>query len=89
MEKIDEQYEDGIDVFKRNMMDRYLDRPNRTFSNGKYSILDCFCYAELLAHYYLLPKNSIDSENYSQPMILEEFILEGTAIACNYHLLCL
>ena len=50
---------DSTDVFKRNMLDRYIDRPNVTFANGRYTALDKFCYAEFLRYYYLLhPKNA-------------------------------
>ena len=67
-EEIDELPEDSLDIFKRNMIDRYIDRPNSSFLNGKYSILDSFCYAEFLAHYYLLPKNTNDSVNDSHSL---------------------
>ena len=35
-EEIDERPENSTDIIKRNMIDRYIDRPNRTFLNGKY-----------------------------------------------------
>ena len=73
-----------IDVFKKNMIDRYIDRPNRNFANGKYSVLDSFCFAEFIAHYYLLPKNIKDSGNDNQPTVLQEIILETNHMACNY-----
>ena len=41
-EEIIELPEDSVDIFKRNMIDRYIDRPSCTFSNGKYSALDSF-----------------------------------------------
>ena len=34
---------DSCDVFKRNMIDRYIDRPNTAFLGGKYKMLDTFC----------------------------------------------
>ena len=83
-EEIDELPEDSVDVFKRNMVDRYLDRPNLTFSNRKFGILDSFCFAEFVAHYYLLPKQSNDYVNDSQPAVLQELILEINHSACNY-----
>ena len=55
-EEIDELPEDSCDIFKQNMIDRYIDRPNKTFLGGKYSILDDFCFAQFLAHYYVVPK---------------------------------
>ena len=57
-EEIDELPEDSVDVFKRSMIDRYLDKLNLTFSNGNYSVLNNFCYPEFVAHYNFLPKNS-------------------------------
>ena len=42
-EEIDELPEDSVDIFKRNI-DRYIDRPNHPFSNGKFSVLDNLCY---------------------------------------------
>ena len=33
-EEIDELPEDSVDIHKRNMIDRYIDRPNLNFSNG-------------------------------------------------------
>ena len=60
-EEIDELPEDSIDIFQRNMIDRYIDRPNSSFLNGKYRILDYLCYAEFLAHYYLLPRTHLPS----------------------------
>lgn len=39
--------------FKRNMLDRYIDRLNRSYANGKYLVLDSFCYPEFLRYYYL------------------------------------
>ena len=44
-EELLEMPDDSTDVFKRNMLDRYLDRPNHTFSGGKYRMLDTFCFA--------------------------------------------
>ena len=35
--------DESKDVFKRNMLDRYIDRPNSIFTNGIYSGLDQFC----------------------------------------------
>ena len=83
-EEIDELPEDSTDIFKRNMVDRYIDRPNRTFLKGKYRVLDDFCYAEFLAHYYLLPKKSDDSINDSQPIVLQESLSEENQTTCNY-----
>ena len=42
--------EDSTDVFKRNMLDRYIDRPDKNFKNGKFRAMDDLCYAEFLAY---------------------------------------
>ena len=38
--------DDSPNIFKKSSFDRYMERPNATFCNGKCSILDDFCYAE-------------------------------------------
>ena len=43
--------EDSKKIFKRNMVDRYLDRPSSSSFGGKYSIIDKFCFAEFLRYY--------------------------------------
>ena len=53
------------------MLDRYIDRPNRTFKNGRYAAMDALCYAQFLSNYYLEPKKK-ETENDYQPEILEE-----------------
>ena len=35
-EEIKELPEDSTNIFKKNMIDRYMDRPNSQFSGGKY-----------------------------------------------------
>ena len=57
------------DIFKRNLVDRYIDRPNTTFAKGKYHQLDSLCLANFAAYYYLEYKNE---ENDSQPEVLTE-----------------
>ena len=70
-EELQKMCEDSTDIFKGNMLDRYMDRPDLIFAAGKYSILDKFCYAEFLPHYILVPRKT-DEENDSQPETLEE-----------------
>ena len=38
----DELPEDSCDVFKRNIIDHYIDLPNTAFLGGKYKMLDTF-----------------------------------------------
>ena len=66
------------------MIDRYIDRPNKTFLGGKCSILDDFCYAQFLAHYYVVSKLSEDLVNDSQPTVLQESLLESNHAVCTY-----
>ena len=58
-------------VFKKNMLDRYIDRPNARYMNGRYAALDRLCFAEFLANYSLEFKNK-EEENDYQPEVLEE-----------------
>ena len=58
---------DSTEVFKRNNLDRYVDRPNKSFQKGHYSVLDNICYAEFLAYYVLDTKKHVETENDCQP----------------------
>ena len=64
--------QDSRDIFKKNMIDRYIDRRNLSFCGGKYSVLDSFCFAEFLRNYYLAPSKSKDND--CQPEILVDEI---------------
>ena len=85
-DQIKEMPEDSTDIFKRNMLDRYVDRPNVTYLGGKYSVLDKFCYEEFFAHYYLLSCQTDDEENDSQPEMLQEIVFENNHNICSYPL---
>ena len=39
-DEIDELPDDSTDIFQRNMLDRYIDRPNKHFKNGRYRQID-------------------------------------------------
>jgi len=54
---------DSKDVFKRNMLDRYLARPNKSYKKGKFQILDNLCYAEFLCYYFLDCKAKTDNDD--------------------------
>ena len=47
--------DDSNNIFKRNMLDRYMDRPDESFCDGRYCVLNKFCYAEFLRFYYIVP----------------------------------
>ena len=68
--------EDSKDIFKRKMIDRYIDRPNVASRGGKYSILDSFCYAEFLRFYYVA-SNTTSNENDYQPEELSNELIEN------------
>ena len=42
--------DDSIDLFQRNMLDRYLDRPSESLKNGVYGVIDKLCFGS----FYLL-----------------------------------
>ena len=57
-DEIGELPDDSTDIFERNMLDRYLDRPNKFFKGGLYEIVDRLCFAEFLSSYYVDAKLS-------------------------------
>ena len=75
-EQLSELPDDSSDIFKHNMLDRYLDRPNTSFKNGKYSVMNNMCYPEFLAYYYLDPSKK-DQENDNQPVVLSDELYGG------------
>ena len=66
--------EDSKGIFKRNMIDRYIDRPNITSFGGKYSILDSFCYAEFLRFYYVGSNAKLTENDYQFEELSNELI---------------
>ena len=65
--EIAELPDDKTDHYKRNMTDRYTDRPS-------FEIIDNLCYAEFLKLYQLVPKAE---ENDCQPGELNDEIIEN------------
>ena len=57
------------------MIDRYVDRPNDTFKDRKYAIIDQLCYAKFFANYYLKP-NLKDIQNVNQPEVLTDEVMQ-------------
>ena len=70
LEEIEELNADCTDIFKQNMVGRYIDRPNSQYKNGMYGIVDLICFAIFVAHYYLDYENKDDND--SQPDVLGE-----------------
>ena len=73
-EEISNMDADETNIFKKNMLDRYIDRPDREFKNGKYAGMDSLCYAIFLSNYSLDSKKRDDERNDCQPEVLEEII---------------
>ena len=74
-EQISQLPDESEDIFKRNILDRYMDRPDKLFCNGYYAVLSDFCYAEFLRYYYLAPHIE---ENNRLPVELSDEILENS-----------
>ena len=60
---IDELPDNSSDIFQRNILDRYIDRPYEHFENSRYGQTDQLCFAEFLTLYCVLAKNTQFSEN--------------------------
>ena len=43
--------DDSPNIFKKSNIDRYMERTSVTLCDGKYSVLNNFCYANVLAYY--------------------------------------
>ena len=75
--EIAELPEDSVDIFKTNMLDRYLDRPNSTFMGGRYRNVDKMCYAFFVAYYYAASRlNDGEGNNDTIPNVLNDDLLE-------------
>ena len=74
MKKSDKQIveldEDSTDIYCCNIIDRYTDRPNTTFHNGAYAVVDNICLAQFAAYYYKDYKQT-EEVNDSQPVVLQ------------------
>ena len=73
--EISELQEDSKKIFKRNIVDRCVDRPNLTSSNGKFAVLDAFYFAECSRYYYLSSNTKYKENNY-QPEERDDEIVE-------------
>ena len=81
-QEISELPDEGEDVFKKNMLERYMDRPDEKFQNGKFASVNFLCYAEFLRYYYV---STISNENDWQSVELTDDMLETSlAIASHY-----
>ena len=80
-QEISELPDESEDIFKKNMLDRYMYKPDQMFQNGKFSLVNSSCYAELLRYYYV---STISNVNDWQPVELTDDMLE-TTIAVTSH----
>ena len=58
----------STDVYKKSMVERYIDRPDSNFKNGRYRVIDHMCFAEFLSCYYVDYKTKDDND--CQPEVL-------------------
>ena len=61
----------STDVVQRNMLDSYLDRPDREFQNAKFEVIDSHYFAKFLYFYYLMSKSKPELHNDSHSVILD------------------
>ena len=80
--ELSELRDNSPNIFKKSNIDRYMERPNATFCNGKYSIVVDFCYTEFLAYYTLGNKPSKTGEY--QPDELDDNLIENNHEECSY-----
>ena len=66
--------ENSPNVLKKSNINLYVERPGATFYNGKYSVLNDFCYAKILACYTRKNKSSNSCE--CQPDELNDSLIE-------------
>ena len=72
---------DSPNIFKRLNIDRYMERPSTVFCNGKYSVLNDFCYAEFLAYYTL--ENKLNKTCEYQSDELHDYLIENNHEECS------
>ena len=80
-QEINESPDESEDIFQKNMFDRYMDRPDEKFQNGKLVSLHSLCYAEFLRYYYV---SNISNKNDWQSLDFTDDMLE-TNIALTSH----
>ncbi|XP_066910247.1 uncharacterized protein [Clytia hemisphaerica] len=73
--EISELPEDSTSIFKKNMLDRYCDRPTNNYANGIYVSVSNMCYAEFLRFYSIMYVEN--KENDCQPNELVDDLVES------------
>ena len=74
--------DESEDIFKKSMLDRYMDRPEEKFQNWKFPSVNSLCYAEFLRFYYV---SIISNENDSQSVELSDDILEKILAVTSHY----
>ena len=82
-EDINKLPEDSVEVFKHNMLDRYMDRLDENQKAGNYIAVANICYAEFLAYYVLDTIPKIDVTNHTQPDILQNDNITGCTLSIS------
>ena len=75
LEEVEELDPDSTNIFKQNIVGRYIDRPNSWFENRMYSTVDHICFTMFVSHSYIDFENKDDYD--SQPDGLSEEIKES------------
>ena len=74
--------DDSPNTFKRSNIDCYMEKPSASFCNGKYSVLNHFCYVKFLAYYTLGSKSDKTCEY--QLDELDDNLIENKHEECSY-----
>ena len=72
---------DITDIFQRNMLERYLDRPDALFKSDKFAYLDSICFADFLSYCYVHCKSKEEAENDNQPVVLDDELMNFTTFS--------
>ena len=79
--------DNSTDISNSNIIERYADRPNRTYMAGAFLQVDNLCLAEFAA-YYCKPYRELGTDhNNNQPVVLADGDLESQqSMCCNKQL---
>ena len=74
--------DNSTDIYNSNIMERYADRPNRTYMAGAFLQVDNLCLAEFAAYYYKPYRELGTDDNDNQPVVLTDGDLESQQSMC-------
>ena len=81
-QKISKLTDESEEIFKKNMLDRYMDRSDEKFQNGKSVSVNSSCFAEFPIFYYV---STTSNENDPQPVELTDDMLEMNHAVPSHH----